>query len=64
MYSSYFPSAGLKFTIGVNFFKGDVTLARRQMDAAKKQLPPASIEQFEIGNEVGGPHAQAPVHMQ
>lgn len=45
-------ATGMQYILGLNFFEQDVTLARNQMDAARKGLPADSIRSFEIGNEV------------
>lgn len=47
-------ATGMQYILGLNFFDQDVTLARNQMDAARKGLPADSIRSFEIGNEVRG----------
>jgi hypothetical protein len=50
--SKLHAATGMKFILGLNFVQNDVTLARKQMDAAKAGLPAKSIISFEIGNEV------------
>lgn len=45
-------ASGMRFILGLSFEKGDKDLAKRQMDAALANLPPAAIVTFEIGNEV------------
>lgn len=50
--SNLHKATGMKFILGLNFFRNNVTLARAQMDAATASLPPGSIMSFEIGNEV------------
>lgn len=43
---------GAKYIIGVNLEDGDADLALKQAQAALDNLPPGSIETFEVGNEV------------
>lgn len=41
------------YIFGLNFKKGDVALAKSQMDTIFKEIPYYSIMSFELGNEVG-----------
>lgn len=50
--SKLHKATGMTYILGLNFYNQDVTLAKGQMDAAKKGLPEGSIQSFEIGNEV------------
>jgi hypothetical protein len=50
--SKIHQDTGMKYIIGLNFYDQDTTLAKNQMDAAKKGLPAQAIQSFEIGNEV------------
>lgn len=50
--SKLHKATGMTYILGLNFYNQDVTLAKNQMDAAKKGLPEGSIQSFEIGNEV------------
>ena len=40
------------YIFGLNFKKGDVGLAKSQMDTIFKEIPSYSIMSFELGNEV------------
>jgi hypothetical protein len=51
--AALYRETGTRYILGLNFEKGDVELARRQMQAALNGLPADAIISFEIGNEVG-----------
>jgi hypothetical protein len=47
------PSAtGVMYIFGLNFKKGDVALAKNQMDTIFREIPYYAIMSFELGNEV------------
>lgn len=47
-----FALAGMRFILGLNFYRQNVSLAMEQMDAALAHLPRKAIVAFEVGNEV------------
>jgi hypothetical protein len=50
--TALYRETGTRYILGLNFEKGDLSLARRQMQAAIRGLPADAIVSFEIGNEV------------
>jgi hypothetical protein len=50
--TALYRETGTRYILGLNFEKGDIDLAKRQMDAAIRGLPADAIVSFEIGNEV------------
>ncbi|KAF6257756.1 glycoside hydrolase superfamily [Scenedesmus sp. NREL 46B-D3] len=53
---------GVMYIFGLNFKKGDVGLAKSQMDTIFKEIPSYSIMSFELGNEPNfyeGAHAKS-----
>jgi hypothetical protein len=46
------PVTGVMYIFGLNFKKGDVALAKNQMDTIFREIPYYAIMSFELGNEV------------
>jgi hypothetical protein len=45
-------ATGVMYIFGLNFQKGDVALAKNQMDTIFREIPYYAIMSFELGNEV------------